>query len=664
MTITAIAIPAGAIQVSALPIDYQWRGNWNQTTTYIINDKVFRGVSTWRAIAVNTADDPAGQTPSGKWVLVAQGLDPTVLNGAAAIATNAATQAATSATQAASSATLAAQQISGAAAYANQAAASATASAASTVQAQVAAGSATTSATLANAWAAQTSGTIDGAFFSSYYYAMASAGSASAAAGSATTAAGSATSAASSAAISAAWAMQTTGTVDGTYYSARYYAQMAATSAMSAAAGGAVPSGTFTVGHSLVAANSTGTLFTDSGIDPTTLATKTYSDASAKSSGTQIGDKLDTFRAPGTSWLTRNGSYYLSASYPVLAALLPGNGASTLTQSFTEAVGGFNSVAYSPALKIWVAVGDNATIYWSADRATWTQSTAPSATTGNYVGVVWHYALAAFCLISSSGYAAFSTNGTSWTAATARATTYTPTCLWISASSFNLAWVNGSTPGISYSSDAIGGTWNIVAPAPSFVVYGGLGRLQDGTLNASGSTVLVGASGNIVITPGLNTSGTTYTTRTSNTSQALYGVTQLAASGPGTLLYAFGAGGALVSSPDGVTWTARNAGLSNTLRAAAQAGQAIRVFGDGGSSASSPDLSTWTSVTVPSYSVRGAASDGTNVVLGANNTGASPTAGYLYNVGTTGDPAKGATQFQVPADQPASGTGYIRALAA
>ncbi len=64
MTITAIAIPSGPIQVSALPVDYQWRGNWNQTTTYIINDKVFRGVSTWRAVAVNTNDDPASSAPS------------------------------------------------------------------------------------------------------------------------------------------------------------------------------------------------------------------------------------------------------------------------------------------------------------------------------------------------------------------------------------------------------------------------------------------------------------------------------------------------------------------------------------------------------------------------------------------------------------------------
>jgi hypothetical protein len=772
MTITAIAIPAGAIQVSALPIDYQWRGNWNQTTTYIINDKVFRGVSTWRAIAVNTNDDPAGQTPSGNWVLVAQGLDPAVLNGAAAIASNAATQAAASATSAASSATLAAQQISGAAAYASQSAASAAASAASTVQAQIAAGSATTSSTLAQAWAAQTSGTVDGTFYSAYFYATAASGSASAAAGSATAAAGSATSAATSASTSAAWAMQTTGTVDGTYYSARYYAQQAAASAQAAAAGGVSPSGTFIVGHAIVAGNASGTTVTDAGIpagatllppqtktgaaytfaaadlyqetrrtnggaamadtlpasntvgllngstiqinNSDTAATLTLSPGSGTTivtsagtqanvtigstrstlwtydlantawrptmnsltaalltdvakSGLQIGDKLDTFRAPGSSWLKRDGSYYLSASYSVLAALMPGNGQSTLTQNFTEAVGGFNGIAYSPTLGIWVAVGDNQAIYWSSDRVNWTQATAPSATTGNYVGVIYSANFSAFGLVSSIGFYAYSTDGKTWTAGGARATTAAATCIGASATSFTIGFNNAGTGGLVYTTAIAGSTWNTVAPAPSFVPNAILNRLPDSptVTNTSGGWILLGSGGAIATTPTLGISGTTYTSRTSNTTQALYGVQQLAHPTLGTLLYAVGANGAMVTSPDGTAWTSRPTTLTTTLRVVGLMNQTIRYFGDGGQAGYTSDFSTFgTQTLTANYSIRGVATDGTNVVLAANNTGASPTAGYLYNLGTTGDPAKGATQFQVPSDQPASGAGYIRALAA
>ena len=377
----------------------------------------------------------------------------------------------------------------------------------------------------------------------------------------------------------------------------------------------------------------------------------------AAASGLQIGDKLDTFRAPGSSWLKRDGSYYLSSSYTVLAALLPGNGQSTLTQSFTEAVGGFNAITYSPTLGIFVAVGDNQAIYWSTDRVSWTRSTAPSGVTGNYQFVVWAAGLSAFALLSSTGFLATSTDGKIWTSS-GQATTATPTMLFSGGNFVLLGFSSAGTGGLQYTLSLSSVSWGTVAPAPNFVV--------NTAYNFAGLFFLAGAGGNIVSTSSFATSGTTYTTRTSNTTQALNAMATATGASFGTVLCAVGANGALVTSPDGSTWTARATGLTNTLRAISARDGGLRLYGDGGQAATTPDLTTYNVQTLAqAYSIRGVISDGVNPsILAANNTGASPTAGFLYNQTTTGDPAKGATQFVVPSDQPASGTGYIKALAA
>jgi hypothetical protein len=155
-----------------------------------------------------------------------------------------ATQASTSASNASASAGTATTQAGNASTSATNA--SNSASAAST-----SASNASSSATLAQSWASQVSGYVNGtSYYSAYYYAQqasTSAGNASTSASNASSSASAASTSASNAATSVTtaqnWASQNSGTVDGTSYSAKYYANQASTSAGNASTSAANASG-------------------------------------------------------------------------------------------------------------------------------------------------------------------------------------------------------------------------------------------------------------------------------------------------------------------------------------------------------------------------------------------------------------------------------------
>jgi len=110
--------------------------------------------------------------------------------------------------------------------------------------------------------------------------------------------------------------------------------------------------------------------------------------------------------------------------------------------------------------------------------------------------------------------------------------------------------------------------------------------------------VAVGAGGKIY----RNTTGGltgAWTEESTGTVQDLYGVSYV-----NGLFVAVGAGGTLLTSPDGITWTAQTSNTNNSLRHVAYGVSSSTVgnyvaVGDAGTIVSSPDALTWTSQTIP-----------------------------------------------------------------
>ena len=188
-------------------------------------------------------------------------------SGSATAASTATTQANASfasATASSNSAAAASTSAGNSAGYATASGTSATASASSATASSNSASASATSAIVAQNWASQFSGTVDGTSLSAKGYAQ----------------------------VAQNWASQLSGTVDGTNYSAKQYAQQAAQSAISAAGAGVSQDGSsFTVGNFAVFSSTTGGKIHDGGA-PAAVATS--GSASDLTKGTLPAAQLPT----------------------------------------------------------------------------------------------------------------------------------------------------------------------------------------------------------------------------------------------------------------------------------------------------------------------------------------------------------------------------------
>ena len=80
-----------------------------------------------------------------------------------------------------------------------------------------------------------------------------------------------------------------------------------------------------------------------------------------------------------------------------------------------------------------------------------------------------------------------------------------------------------------------------------------------------------------------SSNGITWTTRTSGTTNSLYGVTW-----SGTQFVVVGLSGTILTSPDGITWTTRTSGTTNALNGVIWSGTQFVVVGNIGTILTSP----------------------------------------------------------------------------
>lgn len=290
---------------------------------------------------------------------------------------------------------------------------------------------------------------------------------------------------------------------------------------------------------------------------------------------------LWTVRSTGAN--TFNNAIYANSLFVVVGA---GNSVYTsadgVTWTLRTATGSFQQVIYSNSL--FVAVGTSGVIYTSTDGITWTART--SNTTSNLNSVTWN-GTSFVAVGGAAGVYCTSSDGVTWTVNydisystfTSVFTLFGKTIAFHNATSSNGASV--VLAGSSRQEVLYQGVWGYT------VGQVGTGLVRPITYNGSNLYVVVGSNGAILTSPDAQT----WTARVSPLANSFDYVIYL--NGNYIALGGSGSNTNLLTSPDATTWTSRNAGTSNILNAAAY-GASIYVAVGAASITSSTDLVTWT----------------------------------------------------------------------
>lgn len=253
------------------------------------------------------------------------------------------------------------------------------------------------------------------------------------------------------------------------------------------------------------------------------------------------------------------------------------------------------SVCWSPELGIYVAVGYAGTLVTSPNGVTWTAQTS-NAGTNNLLSVAWSPELSLFVAVGNSGTVISSSNGTTWnTQAALSGFLYSVT--W--SSELSLFVIVGSS-NTRTSSTGASGSWATqtgsgylsVTWSPElslFVAVGGSGNVStssNGTTwnvitNAGGNTqqlnavawspelslfVAVGvASATPTATILTSPNGRTWTVQNISSSITTQRLNSVCWSPELSLFIVTGQSGTIITSADGVTWTAQTSPTTNAL---------------------------------------------------------------------------------------------------
>lgn len=285
-----------------------------------------------------------------------------------------------------------------------------------------------------------------------------------------------------------------------------------------------------------------------------------------------IGDFYGTVRTLDARWLKRDGSLYDVDDYPELAALLPDLTDDVQWSNITVGQTGLITILAKPSNSGFligrsyvVSSVFTTDIYSSPDGEGW----SVVATIGAGFSIYdLAYGGSIYMAADANGKVYTSNDSISWaSSASTIAGGTTPFTTSVAYGAGLFVATTGNSAGRYIHSSPDGVTWTL-----RYTVPGGTSILNKVRF-VNNTFVAVGANGTCVT----STNGTSWTARTTGTSNALNGVTF------GNSLYVLvGATGTIVTTPNLTAWTTRTSGTTNALNDVSYSSAGFLAVGAGG----------------------------------------------------------------------------------